>query len=421
MIKCDINRIEDKIKTFSTFGDDKNGGITRYALSKEDELARTYFKTRMENIGAEVVFDDYANMYAILKGSDSLHKKIVMASHCDSVLNGGNYDGILGVICAMEVLETIKKENIPHKHDVVAMIWTNEEGSLYPPAIMVSGMLCKKYLPENIASNYDEEKMFSSRDILTNKTTFKEALDKFKYKGEYKNRLNPHDYLAMFEAHIEQGPILETSGNDIGVVGCVLGMVNYSIIVEGQANHAGTTPMKYRKDALLTLSKILVELHNKIDELKIDDLVYTNGQICVKPNVHTVIPSYAEIMIDVRHIDHVVLQKVAEIINSFDGLKLDGCLVKTKLNWSRDTTYFDPRLVNFVKSSADELGYKNQFINSGAGHDAQFASYMLPTTMIFAPSKNGRSHCDEEYTSLDHCHKLATTLLHAVLKTDKDF
>ena len=110
MIKCDINRIEDKIKTFSTFGDDKNGGITRYALSKEDELARTYFKTRMESIGAEVVFDDYANMYAILKGSDSLHKKIVMASHCDSVLNGGNYDGILGVICAMEVLETIKKE-----------------------------------------------------------------------------------------------------------------------------------------------------------------------------------------------------------------------------------------------------------------------------------------------------------------------
>ena len=150
MFTCDKDRMQDKISTFSKFGDAGHGGITRYSLSPEAHMARDYFKKRMEAIGATIETDDMANVYATIPGSEPGLKKIVMASHCDSVKNGGNYDGILGVMGAMEVLETIAADKIPHRHPVTAMIWTNEEGSLYPPAMMSSGVICNDYLPKDI-------------------------------------------------------------------------------------------------------------------------------------------------------------------------------------------------------------------------------------------------------------------------------
>ena len=232
MYECSEARMQDKISTMSKFGDAGHGGITRYSLSPEALQARGEFIRRMEAIGAEIKTDDVACVYATLKGSDPFLKNIVMASHCDSVKNGGNYDGILGVMGAMEVLETIAAENIPHKHDITAMIWTNEEGSLYPPAMMASGIICNKYLPEDIAKNFRFEDMMASKSVLDPTKTFEMALNASGYKGDIKNRLNPEEYKAMFELHIEQGPILEAAGNDIGVVTCVLGMVNYRIMQE---------------------------------------------------------------------------------------------------------------------------------------------------------------------------------------------
>ena len=273
MYECSEARMQDKISTMSKFGDAGHGGITRYSLSPEALQARGEFIRRMEAIGAEIKTDDVACVYATLKGSDPFLKNIVMASHCDSVKNGGNYDGILGVMGAMEVLETIAAENIPHKHDITAMIWTNEEGSLYPPAMMASGIICNKYLPEDIAKNFRFEDMMASKSVLDPTKTFEMALNASGYKGDIKNRLNPEEYKAMFELHIEQGPILEAAGNDIGVVTCVLGMVNYRIRTYGQADHAGTTPMKYRKDALFAAAKVLEYLHEELDKLD-PELVY---------------------------------------------------------------------------------------------------------------------------------------------------
>src|SRR3712207_429067 len=215
---CDVKRMEDKIKTFSKFGDAGHGGITRYSLSTAAIQAREEFIRRMKAIGAEITTDDMANMYATIKGSDPNAKRIVMASHIDSVKNGGNYDGVLGVLAAMEVLETIVDQKIPHKHPITAMIWTNEEGSLYPPAMMSSGVICGKF---------DKDTMLASKSILDGKTTFGEALKASNYAGTVENRLNPNDYKCMIELHIEQGSILETDNNDIGVVTCVLGMINY--------------------------------------------------------------------------------------------------------------------------------------------------------------------------------------------------
>ena len=191
MNTCSLERMTDKINTFSKFGDAGHGGITRYSLSVEAILARKEFQKRMEAIGAIIEIDDLANMYATLPGTDPDAKRIVMASHCDSVKNGGNYDGILGVMSAMEVLETVAKSKIPHRHPLTAMIWTNEEGSLYPPAMMCSGIVCYDYLPEDIRAKFKEEDMMKSVSIVDRISTFGEALDRSGFKGERKYRLSP--------------------------------------------------------------------------------------------------------------------------------------------------------------------------------------------------------------------------------------
>lgn len=416
MYTCSEARMGDKIKTFSTFGDAGHGGITRYSLSPEALQARAEFVKRMEAIGAEIKSDDMACLYATLKGSEPDLPGIVMGSHCDSVKNGGNYDGILGVMGAMEVLETIAENNIPHKHNITAMIWTNEEGSLYPPSMMASGVLCYDYLPEDIRVKFKHEDMLNAKSILDPTQTFGMALEASGYKGDKANRLNPKDYKAMFELHIEQGPILEAAGNDVGVVTCVLGMVCYRIRTYGQADHAGTTPMKYRHDALYAAAKVLEYLHEEFDKLD-PELVYTTGEIVLHPDVHTVIPDYVDFSLDARHEDPKVIEQVVKIIENMPK-EVVGCTTGYEPAWTRDTVYYDKELVGYVQEAVNELGYSNQKINSGAGHDAQFCAYMMPTTMIFVPSKDGHSHCEPEFTSVKQCTQGASVMLNAVLKCD---
>jgi N-carbamoyl-L-amino-acid hydrolase len=362
----------------------------------------------MKAIGATIETDDMANVYATIPGSEPGLKRIVMGSHVDSVKNGGNYDGILGVMGAMEVLESIVMGKIPHRHPITAMIWTNEEGSLYPPAMMVSGVVTGKF---------EKQKMLAAKSILDPTKTFGEALDASPYKGEEKNRLTPEKYMAMFELHIEQGPILEAAKKDIGVVTCVLGMCNYRIRTYGQADHAGTTPMGFRRDALYAAAQVLMHLHQELDKLD-PALVYTTGEIKCHPCVHTVIPDEVDFCIDARHEDPEVIKQVVKIIKNIPA-EVAKCKTATELAWARDTKYFDKELIGFVKASADELGISNQYINSGAGHDAQYVSYLIPTTMIFVPSKDGHSHCEPEFTSVEQCEQGARVMLGAVLKTDK--
>lgn len=420
MYKCSLERMTDKIKTFSTFGDAGHGGITRYSLSPEAIQAREEFKKRMEAIGAIIEIDDLANMYATLPGTDKDAKRIVMGSHVDSVKNGGNYDGILGVMSAMEVLETVADQNIPHKHPLTAMIWTNEEGSLYPPAMMCSGIVCYDYLPEDIRAKFKYEDMMNSKSILDSTKTFGEALEKSGFKGDKKYRINPEKYKYMFETHIEQGPILEDAGNDIGVVDCVLGMFNYRVKLYGQAAHAGTFPMTKRKDAFYAASQALCYIHDEVDKLGVPELVYTTGEVVCHPCVHTVIPDFFDFSIDARHEDPKALEKVLSIVKSCEEKEWAGCKCVVEKGWNRDTVYWDKKLVGYVKEAAEEAEIKHQYIHSGAGHDAQFAAYMLPTTMIFVQSKDGLSHCEPEYSTPEHCTEGATVMLNAVLKADAE-
>jgi len=408
MTTASLSRMEDKIKTFSKFGDAGHGGITRYSLSPEAHQARDEFVKRMKAIGATIETDDLANVYATIPGSEPGLKRIVMGSHVDSVKNGGNYDGILGVMGAMEVLESIVLDNLPHRHPITAMIWTNEEGSLYPPAMMVSGVVTGKF---------EKQKMLAAKSILDPTKTFGEALDASPYKGAEKNRLSPENYLAMFELHIEQGPILEAAKKDIGVVTCVLGMCNYRIKTHGQADHAGTTPMSFRRDALYAAAQVLIHLHKELDQLD-PALVYTTGEIKCHPCVHTVIPDEVDFCIDARHENPEVIKQVVQVIKNIPA-EIAKCTTSSELAWARDTKYFDKELIGFVRETAEELGISNRYINSGAGHDAQYVSYLMPTTMIFVPSKDGHSHCEPEFTSARQCEQGARVMLGAVLKTDK--
>ena len=420
MYTCSLERMSDKIKTFSRFGDAGHGGITRYTLSPEDIQARKEFIKRMEAIGAVIEIDDVANVYATLPGTDPSAKRIVMASHVDSVKNGGNYDGILGVLSGMEVLESVADQNIDHTHPLTAMIWTNEEGSLYPPAMMVSGIVCYDFLPEDVKKNFLYDDMMASENVLNKEDSFGKALGASGFKGDAANRLSPDAYKCMFELHIEQGPILEDAGNDVGVVDCVLGMFNYRLRFYGQTVHAGTFPMPKRRDALFAASQALCSLHEKIDALGYSDLVYTTGEIECHPNVHTCVPDEVDFSIDVRHESAEVREKVLAIVTSCADKKWAGCTCKVDTMWNRDTVYWDKTLVTYLKKSAEEAGVKHQILHSGAGHDAQFASYMLPTAMVFVQSKNGLSHCEPEYSSAAHCTSGATVLLNAVLKADAE-
>jgi N-carbamoyl-L-amino-acid hydrolase len=248
-------------------------------------------------------------------------------------------------------------------------------------------------------------------------TTFGEALANFKYKGEEKYRLNANDYKAMVEMHIEQGPILEEEKKDIGVVTCVLGMCNYRIKTYGQSDHAGTTPMKNRQDALYAAALLLIKLHEELDKLD-PKLVYTTGEIHCHPCVHTVIPDFVDFSIDARHENPEVIKQVVQIIESLPK-EIAKCKVETQRAWGRDTVYFNKELVETVQKTADSFGYSNMYINSGAGHDAQYVSEIIPTTMIFVPSKNGHSHCEDEFTPIEQCWMGANVLLNTILEVDK--
>ncbi|SEU30381.1 N-carbamoyl-L-amino-acid hydrolase [Lacrimispora sphenoides] len=408
MIQCNFERMEDKIKTFSRFGDTGKGGITRFSLSDEALAARKEFVKRMEAIGASIVTDDMANIYATIAGTEDL-PAIVSGSHMDSVRQGGNYDGILGVLTAMEVAETIVKEKIPHRHPITVIVWTNEEGARFEPAMMSSGVVCGKFNKETMLAS-------QAKDIPG--YTFGEALDKSGFKGKEENRLDPSKTKALVELHIEQGPVLEAEGIDIGVVEGVCGMINYEFTFTGQAGHAGTTPMKYRKDALYAAVKTIQYLHDELDQLD-GKLVYTTGKFSAHPNIHTIIPDEVKFTLDARHQDSAVIKQVLEVIKKIPSV-VEQCEVSYEEAWARKTVSFTTELVDYVELSAQECGYSNRRIYSGPGHDAQFAIDLVPTTMIFVPSVGGHSHCEIEYTPVESCLKGANILLNTILHVDKN-
>jgi len=405
MYKCNSRRLQELIEQFSQFGATDNGGVTRLSLSDEDVLARNYFCECCEALGMDIQVDDMGNIYATLAGKKDV-PPIVMGSHLDSVEKGGRFDGVLGVLTAIEAIRTIKENEIEVEIPLMIVNFTNEEGARFDPAMMSSGV---------ITSKFDKEKMLQSTD--KNGVRFHEALQTSGYEGEQGNRLK--EALAYIELHIEQGPVLEAKQREIGVVEGVLGMVCYEISFTGQSNHAGTTPMSMRKDPMIVASTIMTELHEQLGKID-EQLVFTFGRMNVSPNIHTVIPNKVIFTIDSRHQNPEVMQQVEDILNALPETA-GGCTIQPVKLWGRETVYFDAAICNEVERACQSFGYMAHRMFSGAGHDAQYIASMVPSAMIFVPSIQGKSHCEEEETTFEDCAKGADILLETVLTLQTKF
>ncbi|MFF2290264.1 Zn-dependent hydrolase [Peribacillus butanolivorans] len=394
-------RLSKTLEKFADFGRTVNNGVTRLSLTEEDRLVRDYFCSCCEELGMTIKVDDLGNIYATLAGIED-KPPIVMGSHMDTVKKGGRFDGILGVVAGLEVVRTLVENNIKPKIPVMIVNFTNEEGARFEPSMMSSGILSGKF-----------EKTIMLQKTDSEGTTFEEALNASGYAGEVESRLK--EATAFLELHIEQGPILERESLTIGVVECVLGMVCYEIEVTGESDHAGTTPMNMRKDAFFTTNSLITEARQKLGMLD-DDLVFTMGRVNVFPNIHTVIPNKVIFSLEARHKDPNTIRQVEEIIEGLTtpGSK-DGCEIQVTKLWDRDTVWFDKSICDLLEQSTNSLGLSYKRMVSGAGHDAQFIASYIPTAMVFVPSINGKSHCEEELTTWEDCEKGVNVILETVL------
>lgn len=396
-------RLKNTLERFADYGRTPNNGVTRLALSEEDRLARDYFCSCCRDLGMDIEIDDLGCIYATLEGLED-KPPVVIGSHMDSVKKGGRFDGILGVVAGLELVRTLVEHNIKPKVPITIVNFTNEEGARFEPSMMASGILSGKF----------------QKDVMIKKTdvdgvTFEQALQSCGYEGDTSNRLT--EASAFVELHIEQGPILEREAKSIGVVECVLGMVCYEIEVTGESDHAGTTPMDMRKDALFATNNLIAEARHELGRLD-SNLVYTMGRMNVLPNIHTVIPNKVIFSLEARHTDEDVIASVEKIIQSLPDQAelLEGCEVRVTKLWGRDTVWFDKTVCDEVEESVRSLGYSYKRMVSGAGHDAQFLATYIPTAMIFIPSVNGKSHCEEEFTPWEECEKGVNVLLETVIK-----
>lgn len=402
MTETNLNRLIEK---FSKFGKTSGGGITRLTLSQADIEARNYLMKLMKKINLKVTIDDLGNIYGYRAGAKKL-PPIIIGSHGDSVENGGNYDGILGVLSAYEVLRKLEMAKIQTSHPIIMINFTNEEGVRFEPAMFTSGVL---------AGVYDEATIFSTKD--KENVIFSDALIQSGFAGAIENRLTSG--AAYLEYHIEQGPILEDESYNIGVVEGIIGMVCYEIKVIGESSHAGTTPMKNRKDPLFTAAALIQAFEEKLSSIS-ESLVYTIGSFKVSPGLHTVIPDEVIFTLDMRHRDAAIIEQAkAAVLSIIDYYSNDKILIENKAVWERATVGFAKEVTEVVAASASKMNYSYKKMYSGAGHDAQFLANMMPTAMIFAPSVSGKSHCEDEFTTALDCNRGFDVLYQTVLALDE--
>lgn len=401
-MKINGERLQQTLEQFADFGRTEFNGVTRLSLTDEDRQVRDYFASCCKELGMSVAVDDIGNMYATLPGIED-KPPIVIGSHLDTVKKGGRFDGVLGVVAGLEIVRTIVENEIKPRIPITIVNFTNEEGARFEPSMMASGILSGKF---------DKTVMMQKTDVQG--ITFAEALNAMGYAGDEAARLK--EATAFLELHIEQGPILESEEVSIGVVECVVGMVCYEFEVTGESDHAGTTPMGMRKDALFTAIDVINEVRNRLGKID-NELVFTIGRLNVYPNIHTVIPNRIIFTLEARHKNPEIIKQVEAIIQELTELSVDeGCDIQARKLWDRATVWFDDELLQLLDHSAEELQYSNKRMVSGAGHDAQFIASYVPTAMLFVPSINGKSHCETELTEWEDCEKGVNVVLETVLR-----
>jgi N-carbamoyl-L-amino-acid hydrolase len=406
-LRIDAERLWGDLMETAAIGGTAKGGICRLTLTDLDAQVRAWFAARAEALGCTVTVDDMGAMFARRPGQRDDVPPIAMGSHLDTQPTGGKFDGVLGVLGALEALRTMVEAGYETYAPIEVVNWTNEEGSRFAPAMVASGVFAGAFTRDWAWAREDRDG-----------TTFGDALRAIGYQGA--QRSGDHPLSAFFELHIEQGPILEAESKEIGIVTGVQGMRWYEITVTGQDAHTGATPMHLRKNALLGAARI-VERVDEIARAHAPSAVGTVGLMEVKPNSRNVVPGEVFLCVDLRHPDAAALDGMeagltAALTQVCEPLGLG--VTSTRI-WDQPPVRFDEGCVAAVRHGAAVSGLSAREIISGAGHDAAYVSRVAPTAMIFVPCRGGVSHNEAEFSSREQCAAGAQVLLQAVLDYDR--
>ncbi|MCM3636123.1 allantoate deiminase [Sporosarcina luteola] len=370
-------------------GKDPEGGVTRLLYTKEWVEAQKALENLMQEDGLTTRYDEIGNLFGRLEGSTYKEETILTGSHVDTVKNGGKLDGAFGILAGVLAIRLLKEKYGQPLRNLEVVSFAEEEGSRFPYAFWGS----KNFV--GIAKKEDVQNITDFDDV-----PFVEAMRKAGFTFRDESIAFRNDLKGFVEIHIEQGNVLEKEGKDIGVVHSIVGQRRFTIEVTGVANHAGTTPMGYRKDALYAASQMINSVISRAKEYG-DPLVATVGKIEVKPNTVNVVPGEALFTLDVRHTEKDVLVKFTEELTTIIKRIAAESEVETTIDmWmDEDPIPMDKQIVEAIEKQAKENGFNYKMMHSGAGHDSQIIAPVVPTAMIFVPSREGISHNPLEYTS----------------------
>ena len=402
-IRINSARLWDSLEEMALIGPGVAGGCNRQTLTDADGEGRHLFQRWCEAAGMTMGVDTMGNMFATRPGTDPAALPVYMGSHLDTQPTGGKYDGVLGVLGALEVVRSMNDLGIKTKHPVVVTNWTNEEGARFAPAMLASGVF---------AGIHTEDYAKGRRDM--DGKVFGEELKRIGWEGTEK--VGARKMHAMLELHIEQGPILEAEGRDIGVVTHGQGLWWLEITLTGKDAHTGSTPMRMRVNAGLGMARITERVH-QIAMSHQPNAVGAVGQVKVFPNSRNVIPGKVVFTVDIRSPEQAKLDTMkAEVMRAAHAVAAElglGCAIEEVGHF--DPVTFDARLVKIVRQSTENLGLSHMDIVSGAGHDACWVNRVAPTVMIMCPCVDGLSHNEAENISPEWAAAGTDVLLHAVL------
>ncbi|MEC5320112.1 Zn-dependent hydrolase [Brenneria populi subsp. brevivirga] len=404
-LRIDGDRLWQSLMDLAKIGATPKGGVCRLTLTDLDRQGRDLVIGWGKAAGLSVEIDKIGNVFMRRPGRNNDLPPIVAGSHIDTQPTGGKFDGNFGVLSALEVIRTLNDNKIETAAPVEMVFWTNEEGSRFVPVMMGSGVF---------AGIFPLEYAYAAQDAQGK--TVKDELEKIGYAGP--KTPGDHPIGAYFEAHIEQGPILEDKNIEIGVVQAVLGIRWYDCVVTGMESHAGPTPMALRKDALQVSTRIMQEAIAIADRFAPHGRG-TVGMVQVHPNSRNVVPGSVKFSIDFRNLTDALVDEMDAALKAYLAeLEAETGLGIQLTQVSRyPAAPFHADCKAAIRRAADMLGYSNMDIVSGAGHDAVYMSELAPTGMIFIPCKDGISHNEIEYSSPEQVTAGANVLLHAVLET----
>ncbi len=404
-LRINGDRLWDSLMEMAKIGPGVAGGNNRQTLTDDDAKGRALFQKWCEDEGCTMGLDQMGNMFARREGTDPEALPVYVGSHLDTQPTGGKYDGVLGVLGGLEIIRTLNELGIKTRHPIVATNWTNEEGTRFAPAMLASGVF---------AGMHTQDWAYEREDA--DGKQFGDELKRIGWRGD--EEVGARKMHAFFELHIEQGPILEAEGKDIGVVTHGQGLSWTQVTITGKDAHTGSTPMPMRKNAGLAMARVL----EKVDEIAwshAPHAVGAAGHIDVFPNSRNVIPGKVVFTVDFRSPELEVIQDMENRLRvaAEDIVEEMGLQIEFEKVGGFDPVKFDDGCVTAVRNAAERLGYSHTNIISGAGHDACWINRVAPTAMVMCPCVDGLSHNEAEEISKNWASAGAEVLFHAVVET----